>query len=202
MRISVKRKNGKAYSRIINNLEKQSGKLLDYGCGPGILANKLQKRGFSVIGVDISRKMVEQANKSYGEFIVFKQSSLQGMLPDEESFDVIVLAEVIQYLNHRKAIEVLMKKTKQGGQIIITGPNYDFFHYQNKQRTVVCKIKDLIISFRTFITSGSFSNYKPIKLPNFIKMIEKTNQCQSITIDCSSVIDNQYNNFVISIIKK
>ena len=192
----------KLHNRIINNLKIKSGELLDYGCGPGLLAKKFAEMNFEVTEIDISEKMIEKAKQNFGNTIEFRQASVENIDFKTESFSVIVLAEVIQYMNHEETLNKFIPLLRPGGQLIISGPNYSFFKHQNRQRSFLQKFKDLILTLINIARYRIASNYKPIKLPNFIKMIKKTNQCQSIIIDCSSVIDNQYNNFVISIIKK
>jgi len=44
---------------------KQGQKILDVGSGHGVNANYMQSKGFDVIGIDSSRKMVEYAKSKY-----------------------------------------------------------------------------------------------------------------------------------------
>src|SRR6187551_2059271 len=46
---------------LISSESRAGGVVLDYGCGPGRLAQVLAKAGFSVRGVDTSRAMIDRA---------------------------------------------------------------------------------------------------------------------------------------------
>ncbi|MBU0460499.1 MAG: class I SAM-dependent methyltransferase, partial [Nanoarchaeota archaeon] len=43
--------------------ESKDAKILDVGCGSGQATSAFSKRGFSVLGVDVSRKLIDIAKK-------------------------------------------------------------------------------------------------------------------------------------------
>lgn len=88
--------------------------LLDIGCGPGIYAGELAKRGANVFGIDISRKMLDKARNNT-ETTNTKVELLKAdvhLLPfKDESFDIAVL--ILTILNAkiiREAARVLKSK--------------------------------------------------------------------------------------------
>lgn len=57
------------------------GRILDAGCGPGLVAEALLQTGYRVLGVDLSAEMIARARKrcaSYGDRAIFEQKSLFG----------------------------------------------------------------------------------------------------------------------------
>ncbi|MBN2142049.1 class I SAM-dependent methyltransferase [Candidatus Woesearchaeota archaeon] len=100
----------------------KKGKILDLGCGTGDpVAKELVKRGYDVIGVDCSRKMIEAANDNVkkGVFILGDMADLE---LEEESYDGICALFSFIHLR-KKELEKLMKKLqkslKPGGAILI-----------------------------------------------------------------------------------
>ena len=73
-----------------------NGKVIDLGCGSGILARELCKAGYEVLGVDISASMIDLARKKapHAEFRI--GSLLRVPLP--ECSAVISIGECINYL--------------------------------------------------------------------------------------------------------
>jgi 2-polyprenyl-3-methyl-5-hydroxy-6-metoxy-1,4-benzoquinol methylase len=55
------------------------GRILDAGCGPGLVAEALLQAGHRVVGVDLSTEMIARARKrcvTYGDRATFEQKSL------------------------------------------------------------------------------------------------------------------------------
>lgn len=88
---------------------KKGEKILDLGCGSGILAKKLQEKlKVKVIGIDIVDKAIEKINfKKYnGKRIPFKNNS----------FDLILISFV---LHHTQDVPSLLKEAKRVAKRII-----------------------------------------------------------------------------------
>src|SRR5262249_15274239 len=69
-----------ALERLVREADLPSGGLvLDAGCGPGLVAAGLLASGVRVVGVDLSREMIERARKRcapFGERATFLQGSV------------------------------------------------------------------------------------------------------------------------------
>jgi 2-polyprenyl-3-methyl-5-hydroxy-6-metoxy-1,4-benzoquinol methylase len=60
-----------AYDHSILPMLNKEGSILDYGCGPGVLAKTLSEKGFMVKTYDISKDMREQCSDKIGTEHVF-----------------------------------------------------------------------------------------------------------------------------------
>lgn len=94
-------------------------KVLDYGCGSGILAIAAAKLGAgSVVGVDID----PQAIRASSQNAVQNQVDAQFCLPDElpeGQFDVVIANILANPL--RLLAQMLAERTRTGGQIVLSG---------------------------------------------------------------------------------
>jgi 2-polyprenyl-3-methyl-5-hydroxy-6-metoxy-1,4-benzoquinol methylase len=81
-------------------------RVLDAGCGPGLLAKDLVSRGAAhVLGIDASPAMVDLATHDVAGPVEFRVHDLAEQLwwLDDGSFDVAVMALVIHHLDDRVA---------------------------------------------------------------------------------------------------
>ncbi len=97
--------------------------VLDVGCGTGVYAKALLKRGAVVYGIDISEKEIEIARKwcKNGNFVVGTASKLP--YPDK-SFDVVLMALMFTHLDEMdKALEEVRRVLKPHGRLIVSEGN-------------------------------------------------------------------------------
>jgi 2-polyprenyl-6-hydroxyphenyl methylase/3-demethylubiquinone-9 3-methyltransferase len=78
-------------------------KVLDVGCGGGILAEALDELGASVTGIDASENTIGVAkthSKSIGSDVKYIQSTIEGFISSypEERFDVITCLEMLEHV--------------------------------------------------------------------------------------------------------
>ncbi len=94
-------------------------KILDLGCGSGFSMEVLTERGYDVVGVDISDKMLKFAKEA--GFNVLKADARE--LPfEDESFDGVLSISMLQWLG-KKDVEKVAKECyrvlKKGGKGVI-----------------------------------------------------------------------------------
>lgn len=112
--------------KLFLNLVKKYGpdkklKILDAGCGTGMLAKKMGRLG-KVTGVDISEEAVKLARK---RGIKVRQASLQSLPFSANYFDLATCVDVIYHRavkNDQKAISELYRVLKPKGILIIKVP--------------------------------------------------------------------------------
>jgi len=107
--------------RILSLFEAEKrGRLLDIGCGDGEYAYNLQKMGFDVLAAD-----ADAARFRYPQKVRFENCNITRKLPfKNESFDFLVLAEVIEHLkNPYDVVGELNRILKPGGKLVLSTPN-------------------------------------------------------------------------------
>ncbi len=101
-----------------NRLIDHDTRLLDFGCGPGYLAQALQGQLKSYAGVDISPVYIETAREKMGQNpntrfqLLSSDSHSEELLHNEmagEKFDVIIILSVIQYIKDKAAVRALLQ---------------------------------------------------------------------------------------------
>jgi len=100
------------------------GRMVDVGCGRGILPELMQERGWEAHGVEFSETAARHARDVLG-LPVFVGDFIQSPYADS-SFDVVVLWHVLEHLSDpvaalRKSRQIL----KPGGLLVIAVPNFD-----------------------------------------------------------------------------
>jgi SAM-dependent methyltransferase len=99
-------------------------RILDIGCGPGILTNMLSKYG-NVIGIDISDEVVKENRKVFPN-IEFISGDFLDIPPKRHSIDLAISSEVIEHVARDKQEDFLSRISdwlKPYGYLILTVPN-------------------------------------------------------------------------------
>lgn len=98
-------------------------RVLDIGCGPGLYANLLHRRGAEVHGVDISRNEIELAMLHYNG-IDFRVASAEKLPYEKGYFDLVLIALAFTHFNDMdKALGEACRVLRTGGRLIISEGN-------------------------------------------------------------------------------
>ncbi|MEN2974692.1 MAG: class I SAM-dependent methyltransferase [Candidatus Caldarchaeales archaeon] len=105
------------YLAVFNNIDLQPSKILDIGCGVGLLSRYLESIGFGgeFIGIDIDIERVKFAKKTFGEFIVADAHHLPFR---DKCFQTSTIFTVIHLLKVRDALREAERVSEN--MIIIT----------------------------------------------------------------------------------
>jgi SAM-dependent methyltransferase len=100
------------------------GRLLDYGCGAGGFARKMQQRGWDVVGMDFSAHAARRVNAAYG--IPVHVGTLPHPAVAPESFDVINMGAVLEHVHRpHELVEAATRALRPGGLLVVAVPNID-----------------------------------------------------------------------------
>jgi 2-polyprenyl-6-hydroxyphenyl methylase/3-demethylubiquinone-9 3-methyltransferase len=103
-------------------------KILDVGCGGGILAESLAKEGAIVVGIDMAEASLEVAKLHLLESnydIDYKQILVEEFADSNpESFDVVCCLEMLEHVPDPKSvINACSKLVKKGGEVFLSTLN-------------------------------------------------------------------------------
>jgi 2-polyprenyl-3-methyl-5-hydroxy-6-metoxy-1,4-benzoquinol methylase len=100
-------------------------KVLDVGCGNGVISRHLGKLGFNVLGIDVSEATIEKA-RSLNTLpnVWFDVISAEKLVAQGDTFDAIICSEVLEHLDNPSALlKVLYQSLKKDGILVVTVPN-------------------------------------------------------------------------------
>jgi|SRR5215472_4382390 len=105
-------------------------RILDVGCGTGLNAAQLTRRGHDVFGIDVSPVAIEK----------LRAQGLKGSIADieaeplalpENTFDLVYASEVIEHcVDTKKFLRNLRAVLKQDGTLLLSTPNSAFWAYR------------------------------------------------------------------------
>ncbi len=123
-----------SHLKLDRNIEKplKNIKILDIGCGGGLLCEPLSRLGATVTGIDASKKNIEIAKlhaKEMGLKINYENSAPE-KLKSMEKFDVVLNMEVIEHVSNIELfIENCSKLTEKNGIMFVATINKNLKSY-------------------------------------------------------------------------
>lgn len=105
--------------QVLNRYQCQRGRILDAGCGEGVLVEKYAGQGWDIIGVD----------KNYASDMV-REGSITALPFESDAFDSVMALDVLEHLYYNEqplAIAELYRVLKPGGLAIFSCPNLAHF---------------------------------------------------------------------------
>jgi 2-polyprenyl-3-methyl-5-hydroxy-6-metoxy-1,4-benzoquinol methylase len=104
-----------------------SGRLIDVGCGHGLLLDEARRRGYDTVGLELSREAARHARETLG--LDVRELPLEGFTEASNGdspgeFDVVVLADVLEHLDDPvDAIDRCARLLKPGGVLCVVTPD-------------------------------------------------------------------------------
>jgi 2-polyprenyl-3-methyl-5-hydroxy-6-metoxy-1,4-benzoquinol methylase len=104
-----------------------SGRLLDVGCGHGLLLDEARRRGYQTVGLELSREAAKHARETLG--LDVRELPLEGFSEGTNGdlpggFEAVVLADVLEHLDDPvDAIDRCAGLLRPGGVLCIVTPD-------------------------------------------------------------------------------
>ena len=102
-------------------------RLLDIGCGGGLLSEPMTRLGFEVTGVDASQQNIQAASahaEAQGLRIDYRASTAEALLEQAHRFDVVLNMEVIEHVADPRGFLInTARLMKPGGVMIVATLN-------------------------------------------------------------------------------
>ena len=95
-------------------------RVLDYGCGDGVFAVALARRGATVVGYDVSEAAIAQAALFRDGIPELEVTTVE---PEEAGFDLVFCTEVLEHAaDDRTFAARVMARVRAGGLLVGTTP--------------------------------------------------------------------------------
>ena len=94
----------------------RGGRLLEVGCGTGLILDRLRRDFDQVVGVDLSEGMLEHAR---GRGLTVEQSSAEELPFEDESFDMVCSFKVLAHVQGIRSAALEMHRVLKPGGLAI-----------------------------------------------------------------------------------
>jgi len=112
--------NHSIYKTALELLEHQHRKVVDVGCGSGLMSAKLAASGRRVVGVDISPVMIERARRRNEPGIAFVHGDAEKLPAADGEFDAVVnLISFHHYPDPLRAAAEFRRVLRPGGRLVL-----------------------------------------------------------------------------------
>ena len=119
---------------IIEAMQKRMGnfaKVLDVGCGAGLLSNPLSLKGYDITGIDLSKESLLCAERfDSSKKVKYLYGNATDLPFDKGSFDVVLAMDILEHVeNPKKLIQECARVLKRKGLFFFHTFNKNFFSY-------------------------------------------------------------------------
>ncbi|MBD1558321.1 bifunctional 2-polyprenyl-6-hydroxyphenol methylase/3-demethylubiquinol 3-O-methyltransferase UbiG [Vibrio sp. S9_S30] len=146
-------------------------KVLDVGCGGGILAESMAKEGAEVTGLDMGKEPLEVARLhalETGTKLDYVQSTVEDHAAENpERYDVVTCMEMLEHVpDPLSVIQSCAKLVKPGGKVFFSTLNRNFKSYL----FAIVGAEHLL----KLVPKGTHDHGKFIRPAELLKMVDKT----------------------------
>jgi ubiquinone/menaquinone biosynthesis C-methylase UbiE len=112
--------NGSIYRTALSLLDETHERVLDVGCGTGLMSARLTASGRRVTGIDLSAAMIARARRRRGVNHEFIEGDAENLPVASGSFDAVVnLISFHHYPNPTRALAEFHRVLRPGGRLVL-----------------------------------------------------------------------------------
>ncbi|KMY54556.1 methyltransferase [Bacillus sp. FJAT-27231] len=122
----------------------QNSLVADLGCGDGYGSYKLHQTGYKVIGMDLSTKMVELAQRFETVGLTFQQGDLANLPFTGEELDAVIAVNSLEWTEKpSRVLQEIKRVLKPGGKLCAAilgptaGPRENSYHRLNGESVIM-----------------------------------------------------------------
>lgn len=197
----------------LNTFLNKDSKVLEIGCTNGFSSLEIQRLlGCNVIGVDINKKSVDNANSRITELgldpkkIKFEYGDAQHLNYNDSEFDLIICGNAISFVNDKeKAFEELKRVLKPNGFISMV----PIWYKEKPEQNIVKQVSDELGFNIHCYYEKDWSNFEDTGMELYFKKDYKYICANEEELDCyvNTMIDNKkhlkvYNSDELAAIKE
>lgn len=104
---------------------RNSGTVLDIGCGAGDLSYTLSRAGFTVTGIDFSEEAIRACRLRFADSVAADRLSFRrdDLFQIDEKFDLVVMMEVLEHIeDDLGALKAVHDLLSPGGTVLLSVP--------------------------------------------------------------------------------
>ena len=101
-------------------LPRESGRVLDVGCGEGVLSAQIHGRGHRVTGIDRDEASIRLAQSQFAD-VEFIRADFLTYPFGTESFDAVVSVAALHHMNSVTALARMRELLRPGGRLVLIG---------------------------------------------------------------------------------
>jgi 2-polyprenyl-3-methyl-5-hydroxy-6-metoxy-1,4-benzoquinol methylase len=169
---------------LLNHVIKKGSSILDYGCGPGYLANTIKDFPSNYLGLDISETYINTCklnfkNKSNFQFQILNHTETSSHQLPNHFFDTVIILSVAQYLGSKEKVAELvasiLPSLKPSGEIILADVIESEKHFLKDLFFIgiYSVVKGYFFQFLEFAFRLRFSSYNKLRLNNKLLMLNQ-----------------------------
>jgi spore maturation protein CgeB/SAM-dependent methyltransferase len=141
--------------------------ILDVGCSQGIVCQILGREGFRCTGVDIeagslaiAQKALAQEDEIVQRRVTFQVADASQLPFKDESFDTVVLGEILEHLTHpAKVLAEAKRVLRDGGRLVVTVPHGLNISHDHKRSFYPISLLGLLQPFFKTHSVDTLSHY-------------------------------------------
>jgi len=148
--------------RLLKELNRTDGVLIDIGCALGDFVSKLSKKGYRTLGCDVSKWAAIKAKKLHPEICIVRADV--NFLPfKEKAFNIVTMLETLEHCSElNKVLEEIHRIAASKGLVIFSVPTTDFNNtYADKTHVWHLSLKDWLKVFE--------GRFRLLKIRYFLK---------------------------------